>query len=109
MTMTVLRLRSTPRFCAMHQSDSKAIDQVYKQEDCAKISRFINQVNQVILEALHQAVKELKNRKVGLLESKYHSLYILAGMIFSRYDINVENLTVTQTEENTKIYKSALI
>ncbi|MEZ3477788.1 MAG: DUF262 domain-containing protein [Lachnospiraceae bacterium] len=86
----------------------KAIDQVYKQEDCAKISRFINQVNQVILEALHQAVKELKNRKVGLLESKYHSLYILAGMIFSRYDINVENLTVTQTEENTKIYKISL-
>lgn len=29
-------------------------------------------------------------------------------MIFSRYDINVENLTVTQTEENTKIYKVSL-
>lgn len=86
----------------------KAIDQVYKQEDSAKISRFINQINQVILEALHQAVQELKRRNAGLLESKYHALYILAGIIFSKYDIHVETLTVTQTEENKKIYSISL-
>ena len=74
-----------------------AIDLVYKHNECEKVSRFINELNKIIIKAVDYAIEELTQRNVDLLESKYHSLYILAGIIFSKYDIDVENLIVKET------------
>lgn len=82
----------------------RAIDSVYKNDDNERISRFINQLNQVIIEAVDDAIEKLKGSGKDLLESKYHALYILAGIIFSKYDIDVNQLTVKQTKMNKKIY-----
>lgn len=82
----------------------RAINSVYKNDDNERISRFINQLNQVIMEAVDDAIEKLKGSGKDLLESKYHALYIVAGIIFSEYDIDVNELTVKQTEVNKKIY-----
>ncbi len=82
----------------------KAIDMVYQHNDVERISRFIDQINKLIIEAIDLAVTELKRRNIDMLESKYHSLYIVSGIIFSKYDIDVTSLTVEQTELNPKIY-----
>ncbi|MDE6607682.1 MAG: DUF262 domain-containing protein, partial [Lachnospiraceae bacterium] len=82
----------------------KAVDSVYKHNDSEKISQFINQLNQIIINAVDSAIEELKKRKIDLLETKYHSLYILAGMIFAEYDIDVDGLNIRQTDFNKKLY-----
>lgn len=86
----------------------KAIDSVYQHEDSDKISRFINLLNQIIIKAVDIAIEKLRERKIDLLETKYHSLYILAGIIFSEYDIDVNNLTIKQTDINKKIYDTCM-
>ncbi|MDE7414767.1 MAG: DUF262 domain-containing protein [Lachnospiraceae bacterium] len=85
-----------------------AMDSVFKHDDCDKISRFVNMLNKAVIRSVDIAIKELKQRDVGILESKYHSLFILAGIIFSMYDVNVEHLTVEETEINSEIYDFCL-
>lgn len=82
----------------------KAIDLVYQHSDIKKISCFIDHLNKIIISAVDIAIEELKKRKSDLLESKYHSLYVLAGIIFSKYDIDASSLTIVQTELNKKVY-----
>lgn len=86
----------------------RAIDNVYKNDDSERISQFINQLNQVIVEAVDAAIEKLKGYGKDLLESKYHALYILAGIIFSKYDIDGNELTVKQTKINKKIYDACM-
>ncbi|MDE7205068.1 MAG: DUF262 domain-containing protein [Lachnospiraceae bacterium] len=85
-----------------------AMDSVFKHDDCDRISRFVNMLNKAVIRSVDIAIKELKQRDVGILESKYHSLFILAGIIFSMYDIDVEHLTVEETEINSEIYDFCL-
>lgn len=85
-----------------------AMDSVFKHDDCDKISRFVNMLNKAVIRSVDIAIKELKQRDVGILESKYHSLFILAGIIFSMYDVDVEHLTVEETEINSEIYDFCL-
>lgn len=82
----------------------KAIDAVYKYEDIENISLFINELNKIILDAVDIAIEELRIRKAELQESKYHTLYILAGIIFSHYSIDVNRLSVEKTSFNEEIY-----
>lgn len=91
----------------------KAIDLVYKerggqQKKVEEISCFIAKLNEIILEAVDTAIAEMKRRRADLLESKYHALYLLAGIIFSKYDIDVGNLTIHQTGCNKKIYDASM-
>lgn len=94
--------------CSAPNKIVKAIDSVYKQNDCRKISQFINQLNKIIISAVDIAIEELKKREIGLVESKYHSLYVLSGIIFSKYDIDIDNLTIKQLELNTVIYNACM-
>ncbi len=80
-----------------------AVDALYKHGDRGKISRFVNELNQAIVKAVDIAIEELKPLKQEVLESKYHSLYILAGIIFSRYDIDVSSLMVAETAVQQEI------
>lgn len=86
----------------------KGIDAVYQHDDIEKISLFINKLNKIIINAVDIAIEELRTRKVDLLESKYHSLYILAGIIFSEYNIDVGSLSVERIRINTKIYDTCM-
>ena len=38
------------------------------------------------------------------IESKYHSLYIITGLIMSKYDIDAYNLKITRIGEIDKIF-----
>ena len=38
------------------------------------------------------------------IESKYHSLYIITGLIMSKYDIDAYNLKITSIGEMDKIF-----
>ena len=82
----------------------KGIDAVYKHKDIEKISLFIDEINKIIMKAVDIAIEELRIRKAELQESKYHSLYIIAGIIFSHYSIDVNRLSVEKTSFNDKIY-----
>lgn len=95
----------------------KAIDRIYQQDGgqntektgesqqkTAEISRFIQQLNHIILEAVDTAIKEVKQQKAELMESKYHTLYLLTGIIFAKYDIDVSHLSVREIEFNQQIY-----
>lgn len=86
----------------------EAVDLLYKNHDNEQVSRFVNRLNKIIVKAVDVAIDELKRKNMEPVESKYHSLYILAGIIFSRFDIDVKNLTLAQTELNTKIYYACL-
>ena len=78
------------------------------QTKIEEISYFIQKLNHIILEAVDTAIKEVKSRKAELLESKYHALYLPAGIIFSRYDIDVKHLTINKTDPNRKIYEACM-
>ena len=94
--------------CNVPNQIVKAIDSVYRHNNNESISHFIEQLNNIIIEAVEIAIRELKKKNTDLLESKYHSFYILAGIIYSRYDINVQNLTVKQTGLNAEIYHTCM-
>lgn len=86
----------------------KAVDSIFKHNNNEEISKFINQVNKIIIEAVDIAIKELKKQTTEIFESKYHSLYILAGIIFSEYDINANNLTINKSVRNSRVYHACL-
>lgn len=86
----------------------EAVDLLYKNHDIEQVSQFVNRLNKIILKAVDVAIDELKRKNMEPVESKYHSLYILAGIIFSRFDIDARNLTLDKAELNTKIYYACL-
>lgn len=84
-----------------------AIDFVYKDpNNLEKISLFINDLNTIILEAIDISIKELAGKEIN--PSKYHSIYIIAGIVFSKYNIDIENLEIHETEINKNIYNTVL-
>ncbi len=86
----------------------KAIDSVYRNQDVEKISIFIDQLNRIIFKAVNLSIKEIKEQEIDLIESKYHALYIIAGIILSEYDIDVDTLTVRHTKRNRQIYQTCV-
>lgn len=86
----------------------KAIDSVFKehpgQDD--QINAFIAALNGIIMEAVETAIEYIEEACVDeeyAIVSKYHSLYILAGVVFSRYIIDVQTLEITETDFNEEI------
>lgn len=86
----------------------KAIESIFVQhkgeED--KINAFILRLNDIIVEAVNEVIQRIDSifhENDYTIESKYHSLYILAGIIFSHYTIDMQHLEITKTEWNHKI------
>lgn len=80
----------------------KAVDLIYAhKEEPDKINAFIYQMNHIIIDAVQEACQKIG--KLPVTESKYHSLYILAGTVFSRYIIDAEELSIAETEQNEEI------
>lgn len=87
----------------------KAIDLIFREErDIERVSSFVNKMNQIILEAVGIAIEEVEASPYEIIESKYHSLYVLAGIIISKYNIDTENLTISETEVDEEIFRYCL-
>lgn len=87
----------------------KAIDMVFNdRKDMNQVSIFINKLNQVILEAICIAIEEVESSLYEIIESKYHSLYVLAGIIISKYDIDIKNLSIDATVVDEEIFQYCL-
>lgn len=86
----------------------KAVDFIFKghQGEEDRINAFVSKLNSVVIDAVNEAVQiigEACSKKSYTIESKYHSLYILAGIIFSHYIIDAKKLSIVKTELNQQI------
>ncbi len=87
-----------------------AVDAIYSDKDRVReISLFVVRLNQVIVEAVCTGIEKLKEIDYDyFIESKYHSLYIIVGIILAKYSIDVKNLTIAENPENGDIMSLCL-
>ena len=71
-------------------------------------SEFVKKLNKLIVETIKWLISYLSESDMELIESKYHSLYIITGLIMSRYDIDVENLIISKTRKIKEIEEECL-
>ncbi len=82
----------------------KAIDILYSEGHTKDdISSFVKKLNEVIVETINWLVFYLCENDIKLIESKYHSLYIITGLIMARYDIDAESLTISKIIKKNEI------
>lgn len=94
----------------------KAVEEIYTDNDLVaddgkvpEISAFVAGLNRVIIDAICTGVEKLKKVDYKYsIESRYHSLYIVAGIIFSRYIVDAQNLTIEKMAENREIMSLCL-
>ena len=88
----------------------KAVDILYsKGHTVDDISLFVKGLNIIIIETINWLISYLSRRDIRLIESKYHSLYIITGLIMARYDIDTENLKISKSiKKNEKIEAECL-
>lgn len=91
----------------------KAVDCIFKehQGEDEKINDFIFSLNNIIMDAIGEAVQCIDAICADndyAIVSKYHSLYILTGIIFSQYIIDVQKLEITKTDSNQEIRSQCL-
>lgn len=87
----------------------KAVDILYSEEHTKDdISIFIKELNTVIVETIKWLVDYVRENNKKLVESKYHSLYIITGLIMARYDIDAENLTISKIIKKSDIEEKCL-
>ena len=87
----------------------KAVDILYSEEHTKDdISIFIKELNKVIVETINWLVDYVRENNKKLVESKYHSLYIITGLIMARYDIDAENLTISKIIKKSDIEEKCL-
>lgn len=99
--------------CCTSNKIIKAVDNIFclehnSQNKTEVISKFINKINEIIIEAVDKAISEIKKSGLTISNSKYHSLYIIAGLIFSKYNIDLDKLTIIETEINNDILEKTL-
>lgn len=86
----------------------KTVDVIFSHDNYNLISNFIYKINEIILETIDSAILEIEKKGVTLTSSKYHSLYVIAGLVLSKYNIDLKNLTVEKTVVNHKILNETL-
>ncbi|MFR1937304.1 MAG: DUF262 domain-containing protein [Lachnospira pectinoschiza] len=87
----------------------KAVDILYSDDHTKdEISMFVKRLNEIIVETINELISYLSGTDIKLIESKYHSLYIITGLIMSKYDIDAYNLKITSIGEIDKIKKECL-
>lgn len=77
----------------------KAVDMVFKNrstDEKALIDQFIKKLNAVIRKALSYAIEYVDkwDGDGNVFLSKYHSIYVIAGIILSGYSIDASNLQI---------------
>lgn len=95
--------------CGASNQIVKAVDLLYlNHQSVDEISRFLAKLNQIILVAIDTAIEEINKKDVEMIGSKYHSLYVLMGIVRSKYAINVEKLTIQEIPVNMQLYLECL-
>lgn len=90
----------------------KAVEYIYAERDSSdqviqkEISEFVSGLNQIIIDSICTGIDKLGDDYT--IESKYHSLYIVVGILLSRYVVDAQKLTITETEENGEILSRCL-
>ncbi|MCI8967823.1 MAG: DUF262 domain-containing protein [Lachnospiraceae bacterium] len=84
----------------------KAVDLIFRDrstDQCVEISRFVRQINEVLYRSIKCAIDSVnKSGLDNIFVSKYHSLYVVAGIALSLYRIDAENLRVTKIPINKR-------
>ena len=82
----------------------KAVDFIFKDKEKNKrqeISHFIRKINLAINEAIEYAIVCVSQSNIdNIFISKYHSLYVIAGIILSQYEIDTTDLQVRKIAVN---------
>lgn len=83
----------------------KAIEIIFanrQKDEYEKINCFIRSINCAIINAIKVAIEcvDKSGKKENIFVSKYHSLYVIVGIIFSQYEIKPEQLLVKGTKIN---------
>ncbi len=95
--------------CGAPNKIVKAVDLIFDAgHDKEKINDFVRELDRVILEAANVFIHAVKKSGCEVIESKYHSLYVLAGIILAKYEIDGNNLRIRETEPNRSILDSCL-
>lgn len=95
--------------CGASNQIVKAIDLIFQrtgQQD--QINRFVHDLNRIILDAINTAIQKLAQSSCSVMETKYHSLYIIAGIVFSEYDIAAAELRIEKTAADNRILSKSL-
>ena len=84
----------------------KAVDILFKdrnEDEKQAINQFIEELNVAIREAICYAIDYVneENWKDNIFVSKYHSLYVIAGIVLSQYSIDAANLQIEKISVNT--------
>lgn len=74
----------------------KAVDLIYNEHKKTEISLFVKQLNKIIINTINMLIVYLQDNGLTLIESKYHSLYVITGVIMAEYDIDVEKLSINE-------------
>lgn len=87
----------------------KAVDILYSKEHAKdNISIFVKELNKIIVKTIKWLVEYLSKNDINLIESKYHSLYVITGLIMARYDIDAESLRISKVVKDNKIEENCL-
>lgn len=87
----------------------KAVDILYSEGHTKDdISIFVKKLNKAIVGTINWLVSYLFENDTRLIESKYHSLYIITGLIMARYHIDAESLTISKTIKKKEIEAECL-
>lgn len=87
----------------------KAVDLLYSNNHTKRdISIFVKKLNEIIIQTINYLIDYLSHRNITLIESKYHSLYIITGLILSKYDIDAEKLKIESIEKIEEIENECL-
>lgn len=90
--------------CGSPNQIVKAIDFIYNDKSRSReISLFVSKLNEIIIDAVDFAMEKLKRQNYTMIKSKYHSLYIIAGVVLAKYDIDVFTLEIKKTPFNNRM------
>ncbi len=83
----------------------KAIQALYERgHSQQKIDHFVAKLNNIIIQSIETAISIIEqDEDAYVMETKYHALYIVAGIIFSNYAIDAEELAIRKTPLNHEI------
>lgn len=84
----------------------KAVDILFKdrnEDEKQAINQFIKKLNVAIRKAICYAIDcvNAENCKDNIFVSKYHSLYVIAGIVLSQYSIDAEHLQLKKIPVNS--------
>lgn len=87
--------------CCAPNKIVKAMDIIFNKHGTIEVSQFVSEFNEIILDAIDDIIIEIEQVNWGYKINKYQAIYLIAGVIFSKYLFDFEKLTI---ECNSNVY-----